>query len=218
MQESQRTQGKEDQREERQRQDKQRGGTEGGETEGGATERIQTGKRDREWRDREGRDTGRYSHLPCLVWTSRRGGLSLLPNKPWCCSPEMWKRAHLRLIQFLKSHTSLDVTGTALSHPLCKLLFESFFWCLIFGSDIQQAFRLHDCLLSRPRSPTFFLFNALPWSRPFCPRIEQSLHTCGFVVKFWDYWENCNVKRDRENKQCILVQTKESVLKVWIHP
>ena len=69
--------------------------------------------------------------------------------------------------------------------------------------------------------PWLFTFTSasppiLPRTIPFCPMIARSLHTCGFVVKFWDCRENCNVKRNRtkpKSKHCILVRTKESELK-----
>ena len=69
-----------------------------------------------------------------------------------------------------------------------------------------------------------FLFTALPRPRPFGPMSERSLHTCGFVVKFWDCCKNCNVKRHRtkpKNEHCIWVGTTRatwSPFLVWMRP
>lgn len=55
---------------------------------------------------------------------------------------------------------------------------------------------------------SFPYFTILPRPGPFCPMNEQSLHTCGFIVKSWDSGENGNVKRNHTKPKkihCIFI-------------
>ena len=78
---------------------------------------------------------------------------------------------------------------------------------------ISRCITMFDYFHQRFPPPPFFLFNALPRPRPFCPMIKRSLHICGFVVISAKIAMWKGTAPNQKEYHFILVRTKESELK-----